>query len=91
LKFYFFRHPFTISSAYDDLHDGPRVHLETGEEVVEVPRPANSPPGSKWSKYCLVSQDYRKLAHHELLDKGDTCYNDYVSAHMKVFNNVELY
>ena len=31
-------HPFTISSAYDDLHNGPRIHLETGEEVYEVPR-----------------------------------------------------
>jgi hypothetical protein len=28
-------HPFTISSAYDDLNNGPRIHLETGEEVIK--------------------------------------------------------
>ena len=29
-------HPFTISSASGDLSTGPRIALETGEEVIEV-------------------------------------------------------
>lgn len=77
-------HPFTISSASDDLNNGPRIHLETGEEVIEIPRPANE-PGVKWRKrYCLASQDYEALHPNDYIDKGDTAYNDYVSVHIKV-------
>jgi hypothetical protein len=61
-----------------------RICLETGEEVFEVPRPADWPKGGKWNKYCLVSQDYRKIPHAFLLDKHETGYNDYVSVHIKV-------
>lgn len=50
-------HPFTISSAEDDLYNGARICLETGEEVVEVPRPKDWPQGMKWNKYCRLSQD----------------------------------
>ena len=82
-------HPFTISSAVGDLDNGPRIHLESGEEVVEVPRPPASvwPADSRWSKYCRVSQDWRKEQinnPHGLLDKSETGYFDYVSVHIKV-------
>jgi len=77
-------HPFTISSAYDDLNNGPRVFLETGEEVKEVPRPSNWPAGAKWNKYCLVSQDYTKIPHEFLIEKSETGYHDYISLHIKV-------
>lgn len=77
-------HPFTISSAQDDLNLGPRIHLETGEEVVEVPRPADLHPGAKWNKYCLISKDYQKMERHEYLDKSETGYHDYISCHIKV-------
>lgn len=75
-------HPFTISSAYDDLQNGPRINLETGEDVMLVPRPAGRT--GRWNKYCDVSKDYRYLEEHELLDKSDTGYNDYISIHVKV-------
>lgn len=75
-------HPFTISSAYDDLLNGPRINLETGEDVMLVPRPAGRT--GKWNKYCDVSKDYRTLSESELLDKSDTGYNDYISIHVKV-------
>ena len=65
-------HPFTISSAADDLEFGPRIHLETGEEVVEVPRPKSLPPKAKWNKYCLVSKNWRELQEWEYIDKSDT-------------------
>jgi len=77
-------HPFTISSAYDDLHNGPRIHLETGEEVVEVPRPRNLPPNARWNKFCLVSQDYSAMDPNDYLDKSDTGYCDFISIHVKV-------
>lgn len=77
-------HPFTISSAVDDLYNGARICLETGEEVVEVPRPKDWPQGMKWNKYCRLSQDWRKMRPEELLDKSDTGYNDFVSVHVKV-------
>lgn len=81
-------HPFTISSALEDLNNGPRIHLETGEEVVEVPRPANWPKNAKWNKYCLISQDYRKIKPEFLLEKSETGYNDYVSVHIKVYDTL---
>ena len=31
-----------------------RIYLETGEEVVEVPRPANWPPGARLSPLCIL-------------------------------------
>lgn len=77
-------HPFTISSASDDMHFGPRIHLETGEEVVEVPRPSTLPKQAKWNKYCLVSQDWEKLETHEYIEKSETGYLDYVTCHIKV-------
>jgi hypothetical protein len=77
-------HPFTISSASDDLNNGPRVALETGEEVLEVPRPKDWPARYKWNKYCPMSKDWRGLDPEELLDKSETGYNDYVSVHIKV-------
>ena len=77
-------HPFTISSAYDDLHQGPRVALETGEEVVEVPRPDGWSEDRKWHKYCPVSKDWRKLPSDQLLEKSDTDFMDYLSVHIKV-------
>lgn len=77
-------HPFTISSASDDMNFGPRVHIATGIEVIEVPRPLNLDPHAKWSKYCFIHQDYRKLHFNDLLDKGDTTYNDYISLHIRV-------
>ncbi len=42
--------PFTISSASGDLAHGPRIAIETGEEVMEVPRPAGLPREEKWNK-----------------------------------------
>jgi hypothetical protein len=75
-------HPFTISSAHDDLHFGPRIHLETGEEVVEVPR--STAGGGRNSKYCVQSKDWRNLNPSEYLDKSETGYMDYVSVHIKV-------
>lgn len=78
-------HPFTISSAYDDLNNGPRIHLETGEEVVEVPRPKNLPANAKWNKYCLASQDYQAMDPNDYIDKSETGYNDYITVHIKVF------
>lgn len=77
-------HPFTISSASDDMHFGPRIHLETGEEVVEIPRPKSLPSTQKWHKYCLISQDWTKLDPSEYIDKSDTGYHDYISVHIKV-------
>ena len=66
------------------MHFGPRIHLETGEEVVEVPRPSSSPVGLKWNKYCLQSKDWRNMNPNEFLDKSETGYMDYVSVHVKV-------
>lgn len=78
-------HPFTISSATDDLTTNPcRIHLETGEEVIEVPRPKNLPTGTKWNKYCLVSQDWQRMDPNDYLDKSETGYYDYISLHIKV-------
>ncbi len=77
-------HPFTISSAVDDLHFGPRICLETGEEVVEVPRPKNLPHNAKWNKYCKVSQDPNAMDPNDYLDKSETGYNDFISLHIKV-------
>lgn len=78
-------HPMTISSATDDMHLGPRIHLETGEEVAEVPRPPSLPPNIKWNKYCRVSQDWRTMNPNDFIDKSDTGYLDFVSLHIKVF------
>jgi hypothetical protein len=84
-------HPFTISSAHDDLLTGPRIHLETGEDVVEVPRPKNLPPRAKWNKYCLASQDYTTMDPIDFLDKSETAYGDYVTVHVKVHGLNEPY
>ena len=59
-----------------------------GEDVMEVPRPATWPAGAKWNKFCRVSQDWRTLGIEELLDKGDTAYNDFVSCHIKARGNM---
>jgi len=83
-------HPFTISSARGDLSipGGPsnplRVAIDTGEEVMEVPRPAGLDKKYRWAKYCPVSADYNKMNDWEFLDKHETCYHDYVSVHIKV-------
>jgi hypothetical protein len=53
-----------------------------GEEVYEVPKPANYP--GHWNKYCVMSKDWRKMQQHEYLDKSDTGYHDFVSVHIKV-------
>ena len=84
-------HPFTISSAYDDLTNGPRIHLETGEDVVEVPRPSHLPAKAKWNKYCLASQDYTTMDPNDFLDKSETAYGDFVSVHIKVHGLDEPY
>mmetsp|Transcript_28308 Transcript_28308/g.90574 ORF Transcript_28308/g.90574 Transcript_28308/m.90574 type:complete len:424 (-) Transcript_28308:265-1536(-) len=77
-------HPFTISSAADDLRTGELISLATGEPVVEVPRPAGVPHDAKWQKYCPASVDYRKLRPEDMLEKHEVSYNDYVSVHIKV-------
>ena len=77
-------HPFTISSASDDMSNSSRIHLESGEEVVAVPRPKNLAATAKWSKYCLASQDWRTMTPDQFLDKHETGYNDFVSVHVKV-------
>ncbi|GMI05932.1 hypothetical protein TrVE_jg417 [Triparma verrucosa] len=77
-------HPFTISSASGDLSTGPRIALETGEEVIEVPRPKGMSRDEKWAKYCPVGKDYTKMRPSQFLDKHETGYNDYVSVHIKV-------
>lgn len=78
-------HPFTISSAVDDLNmNAARIHLDSGEEVVEVPRPKNLPPNAKWNKYVLASQDWQAMDPLDYLDKSETGYHDYVSLHIKV-------
>ena len=74
-----FRH-----SASGDLSTGPRISLETGEEVIEVPRPKGLARDEKWSKYCPVGKDYTRIKPSEFLDKHETGYNDYVSVHIKV-------
>ena len=58
---------------------------------MEVPRPATWPAGAKWNKFCRVSQDWRTLGIEELLDKGDTAYNDFVSCHIKARGNMHTY
>jgi hypothetical protein len=79
-------HPFTISSAFDDLATNPaRICLETGEDVIEVPRPKGLPQNAKWSKYCLASQDWTKMDSNDFLEKSETGYYDYISLHIKVF------
>ena len=78
-------HPFTISSAYGDLTNGPRISLENGEEVFEVPRPKTLAQGEKWSKYYPVGKDHTKVkSTSEYLEKHETGYNDYISCHIKV-------
>jgi len=77
-------HPFTISSAQDDMTSGPRIYMETGEEVLEVPRPSNLHPNAKWNKYHLVSQNWKDLNPNEYIDKSETGWNDYVSCHIKI-------
>ena len=77
-------HPFTISSASDDLRTGYRISILSGEEVVEVPRPKNLPSGQRWNKYCPISKDWRKMKEYELLEKHETAFSDYVSVHIKV-------
>mmetsp|Transcript_17407 Transcript_17407/g.35557 ORF Transcript_17407/g.35557 Transcript_17407/m.35557 type:complete len:708 (+) Transcript_17407:2-2125(+) len=84
-------HPFTISSARGDLSipgsgmlNPLRVSVATGEEVCEVPRPLGLDGKRKWAKFCPISKDHQKVPEHELLDKHETCYHDYVSCHIKV-------
>eukprot|EP00981_Chlorochromonas_danica_P010602 scaffold3290_cov165-Ochromonas_danica.AAC.45 len=77
-------HPMTISSAADDLNNPVRIHLETGEEVVEIPRPKNLPSNAKWNKYCLASQDWQTMDPNDYLDKSDTGFFDYLTVHIKV-------
>ena len=84
-------HPFTISSARGDLSipgsgmSNPlRVAVETGEEVTEVPRPADLDPRQRWAKYCPLMKDAKTLEPWQLLDKHETCFHDYVSCHIKV-------
>ena len=77
-------HPFTISSASDDLRTGYRISVLTGEEVVEVPRPKNLPSGQRWNKFCPISKDWRRMKEYELLEKHETAFSDYVSVHIKV-------
>lgn len=82
-------HPFTISSAHDDLHLGPRINLLTGEDVYEVPRgtPAQTRDGTTARyvpKYCAISKDWKTLKTDQFLDKSETGYNDFVSCHVKV-------
>lgn len=77
-------HPFTISSASDDLNGSTRIHLESGEEVIEVPRPKNLPPKARWNKYCLVSEDWQSMDPNEYMDKSETGFFDYVTVHVKV-------
>jgi len=84
-------HPFTISSARGDLsipgsgvYNPLRVCTETGEEVTEVPRPATLDKKVKWSKFCPVSKDWRRLEQWEMLDKHETTYHDFISCHIKV-------
>lgn len=77
-------HPFTISSAMEDMSGGPRVSLATGEEVVPVPRPADLAPGAKWNYFYPVSRDWREMTREEYLEKGETDYHDYISVHIRV-------
>merc|ERR1711871_1020785 len=82
-------HPFTISSASEDLKQGPLIHVASGEAVVEVPKPPATvwPVDARWKKYCRVSQDWRPLqinAPHSLLDRSDVEYFDMISIHIKV-------
>jgi hypothetical protein len=77
-------HPFTISSTQEDMINGPRIHVETGEEVQAVPRPTNLPPQATWHKYCLLSQNWRDMNPNLFIDKSDTVYHDHVSCHIKV-------
>ena len=51
-------HPFTISSATDDMKFGPRIHLVSGEEVAEVPRPRSLPQNIKWRRAFGCFFDY---------------------------------
>lgn len=83
-------HPFTISSASDDLENTSRIHLETGEEVIPVPRPKNHPTKAKWSKFCRASQDWKTMNPEDYLDKHETGYNDFVSVHVKVHGLEDL-
>jgi hypothetical protein len=81
-------HPFTISSAFDDLNLGPRIDLSTGEEVLEVPRPARlstvATKPKRWNKYCRLSENWRDMDEDDMLERSDTGYLDYVSVHIKV-------
>ena len=77
-------HPFTISSASGDMENSARIHLETGEEVVPVPRPKNLAASAKWNKFCLASEDWRSMSPDNYLEKHETGYNDFVSIHVKV-------
>jgi hypothetical protein len=58
--------------------------LFAGEEVMEVPKPTNLPPDMRWRKYCLVSDDWRKMNPNDFLEKADTGFLDFVSVHIKV-------
>ena len=40
-----------------------------GEEVIEVPRPIDIPPSTKWNKYCPVSADWRNVDPDDYLEK----------------------
>ena len=77
-------HPFTISSSQEDLSCGTRVCLATGEDVHQVPRPADLPAKAKWNKFCHVSQDYKTMDPDEYLDQSETDYNDFLSCHIRV-------
>ena len=82
-------HPFTISSASEDLTHGPLIHIASGEAVTEVPQPPPNvwPADARWKKYCRVSHDWRPLqinAPHSLLDRSDVEYFDMISVHIKV-------
>ena len=77
-------HPFTISSALEDLSCGSRISLATGEDVAEVPRPADLPPGARWAYYYPVSRNWREMTRDEYLEKGETDYHDYLSVHIRV-------
>jgi hypothetical protein len=65
--------------------------METGEEVLEVPRPSNLHPNAKWNKYHLVSQNWKDLNPNEYIDKSETGWNDYISCHIKIHGLDDLH
>jgi hypothetical protein len=84
-------HPFTISSAHEDLVYGSRIESSTGKEAVPIfEQEQGQQFGSaiqEEAKYTVIDYDKNGNATKRIVPKWQTEWNDFVSVHIKVHKN----